>query len=131
LKLVSATASYFANAHLLLVADCVPFAMGDFHQRFLRGHSVAVGCPKLDDTSFYVTKLADILRSNTLAGLTVVHMEVPCCSGLTRIAQEGIARTGRPTSFEDVTISLQGQVKSQQTVAVRAPEASPLAEGGV
>ncbi len=116
LKLVSPTAPYFADADLLLVADCVPFAMGDFHRRFLKDHSVAVGCPKLDDAEFYVEKLADILRHNTVRSLTVVHMEVPCCSGLIRIAREAIACSGRALEFEDVTISLRGDVMQNQTV---------------
>jgi Fe-S-cluster-containing hydrogenase component 2 len=120
LKLVSPTASYFAGSDLLLVADCVPFAMGDFHRRFLKGHSVAVGCPKLDDAGAYVDKLADILRSNTIRSLTVVHMEVPCCSGLTRVAREAILRSGRAIGFEDVTISLRGDVIRSQTVESEA-----------
>jgi Pyruvate/2-oxoacid:ferredoxin oxidoreductase delta subunit len=116
LTLVSPNAPYFADADLLLVADCVPFAMGDFHHQFLRGHSIAVGCPKLDDAASYVTKLTDILRLNTLRSLTVVHMEVPCCSGLTRIAREAVAGAGHPMGFEDVTIGLRGEVKSRRTV---------------
>jgi Pyruvate/2-oxoacid:ferredoxin oxidoreductase delta subunit len=116
LKLVSPTAPYFADADLLLVADCVPFAMGDFHQKYLRGRSVAVGCPKLDDANFYVEKLAQILQANDLRSLTVVHMEVPCCSGLTRVARGAIALSGRAMNFEDVTISIRGEVIRTQMV---------------
>ena len=110
LKLVSPRAPYFANADLLLVADCVPFATGDFHKRFLRDHSVVVGCPKLDNAEFYVEKLAEILKSNRLKSLTVVHMEVPCCFGLSRLAIEAIALSGVEMSFEDVTIGVQGNI---------------------
>ena len=120
LKLVSPAAPYFADSDLLLVADCVPFAMGDFHQRFLKGRSIAVGCPKLDDADFYVDKLADILRNSTVRSLTVVHMEVPCCSGLTRVAREGIARSGRTMGYEDITISLRGDVIGSETVESEA-----------
>ncbi|MFH1370759.1 MAG: 4Fe-4S binding protein [Planctomycetota bacterium] len=116
LKLVSPHAPYFADANLLLVADCVPFAMGDFHNRFLRGHSIVVGCPKLDDARFYIEKLADILQANKIKSLTVVHMEVPCCHGLTRIANEALARTGHKTAFEDVTVDLQGNVAKVEKV---------------
>jgi len=116
LKLVSPTASYFADSDLLLVADCVPFAMGDFHRRFLKGRSIAVGCPKLDDVRFYVEKFAQILHANDLRSLTVVHMEVPCCSGLTRVAREAIALSGKSLSFEDVTISLRGDVLRSEQV---------------
>jgi NAD-dependent dihydropyrimidine dehydrogenase PreA subunit len=116
LKLVSAHAPYFAGADLLLVADCVPFAMGDFHSRFLKGHSIAVGCPKLDDAGFYVDKLADILKANKLKSLSVVHMEVPCCKGLTRIAQEAIVKAGIEMTFEDVTIGLNGSVSKVEKI---------------
>jgi NAD-dependent dihydropyrimidine dehydrogenase PreA subunit len=121
LELVSPAAPYFADADLLLVADCVPFAMGDFHRQFLRDHSVAVGCPKLDDAGFYVDKLADILRSNTVRSLTVVHMEVPCCSGLTRIAREALVRAAAEIPFEDVTIGLRGDVVRREKVNAAAP----------
>jgi Fe-S-cluster-containing hydrogenase component 2 len=116
LKLVPPTAPYFANADLLLVADCVPFAMGDFHSRFLKEHSVVVGCPKLDDAEFYIEKLAKILQANKLSSLTVVHIEVPCCFGLTRIAKDAIVRSGLKMAFEDVTVDLHGSVSKTETV---------------
>jgi len=116
LKLVSPHAPYFADADMLLVADCVPFAMGDFHDRLLKGHSIAVGCPKLDNVDFYIEKLAAILGANKLKSLTVVHMEVPCCSGLLHVARQAIAKNGIEMSFEDVTIDLQGNVSRTQTV---------------
>jgi len=121
LKLVSPHAPYFSDARLLLVADCVPFAMGDFHSRFLRGHSIVVGCPKLDDAHFYIDKLADILRANKLKSLSVVHMEVPCCHGLTRIAQEALEKAGVKMMFEDVTIGLNGGVNKVEQISVNRP----------
>ncbi len=120
LKLVSPNAPYFANADLLLVADCVPFAMGDFHNRFLTGHSIAVGCPKLDDSEFYIDKLAQILKVNRLNSLTVLHMEVPCCSGLTHIARQAIAASGANISFEDITIDLRGNIKETSVCGAKS-----------
>jgi len=119
LKLVSPHAPYFSDAHLLLVADCVPFAVGDFHSRFLRGRSIVVGCPKLDDARFYVEKLADIFRLNKLKSLSVIHMEVPCCHGLTNIAHEALAKAGIEMPFEDVTIDLNGGVGRIEKVPAR------------
>ncbi len=116
LKLVARTAPYFADADLLLVADCVPVAMADFHQKFLKGRAVAMGCPKLDEVQFYVDKLGDILKANTIRTLTVLHMEVPCCSGLTRVAREAIAVSGKDMPFEDVTVGLRGAVTRSETV---------------
>ena len=116
LKLVAVTAPYFKDADLLLVADCVPVAMGDFHQRFLKGRAVAMGCPKLDDGQEYVEKLGHILRANNIQGLTVVHMEVPCCSGMTRIAREAITGSGKAMPFEDITVGLRGDVIRTETI---------------
>jgi Pyruvate/2-oxoacid:ferredoxin oxidoreductase delta subunit len=124
LKLISTTAQCFADADVLLAADCVPVAMGDFHRRFLKGRSVLLGCPKLDDASFYVEKLAEILRANNIRSLTVVHMEVPCCSGLTRIAREAIQRGGKDMGFEDVTISIRGDVIHRESTQVARSTAS-------
>ncbi len=111
LMLVSPQAPYFKNADILLVADCVPFAMGDFHQKFLKDHALAVGCPKLDDTKVYVEKLTEIIQVAQPKSLTVLHMEVPCCSGLNRIAQMALAASGVDTQFDDITITLEGEIR--------------------
>lgn len=110
MMLVSPEAPYFKNADLLWAADCVPFAMADFHQRFLAGRAVAVGCPKLDNVESYIEKLAKIIQNNSLKSLTVVHMEVPCCFGMSHIAKEAIARSGVELTFEDITIDLRGNI---------------------
>jgi NAD-dependent dihydropyrimidine dehydrogenase PreA subunit len=117
LKLVSPQAQCFADADLLLVADCVPFAIGDFHNKFLKEHSVVVGCPKLDNADFYIEKLATILKTNKLKSLTVLHMEVPCCFGLTHIARQAVAKSGIDIAFEDVTIGLDGGVIKRETIS--------------
>ena len=110
LQLVSPMAPYFAGAELVLTADCVPFAMADFHETLLAGRAIAIACPKLDDCTPYVEKLAQLIKHNHLKRLTVVHMEVPCCTGLVRIAQQAMAQAGVEVPFEDITISLQGQI---------------------
>ena len=94
LHLVPPHAPYLKGADLLLVADCVPFAYADFHRRFLDGRPVVIGCPKLDDGQAYVDKLVQIIRHSGLRSITVVHMEVPCCTGLVRIAQAAVAAAG-------------------------------------
>lgn len=116
LKLVSPAAPYFTDADLLLVADCVPFAMGDFHEKFLKNHSVVVGCPKLDDSGFYIDKLGQILTVNNINSLTVVHMEVPCCHGLTQIVRQAISKNKIEMAFEDVTIDLKGNIGRTETL---------------
>jgi Fe-S-cluster-containing hydrogenase component 2 len=118
LKLVSPRAPYFNGADLLLVADCVPFALADFHSRFLSGKPVIIGCPKLDDADFYIDKLTEIIKNSSLNSLTVVHMEVPCCSGLTYIANQAVEAAGVDVSLGDVTITISGEVLEDSKVAV-------------
>jgi len=113
LTLVSPSASYFQDADLLIVADCVPFALADFHKRFLRGKPVIIGCPKLDDADFYVKKMTELLKQSSVKSLTVVHMEVPCCSGMNYIVSRAVAASGKDIPVEDITISIQGEVMEE------------------
>jgi len=111
LKLLNPSAPYFENAHLLIAADCVAFAFGNFHQRFLEGKALVVFCPKLDNAhEEYIDKLARILEQNDIQSLTVVYMEVPCCSATTHIAEQALKRSGKNLVIRDYTISLQGEI---------------------
>lgn len=111
LKLVSPNAPYFNNADFMLVADCVGFAMGDFHEKLLRGKAIAVACPKLDETGGYIEKLAEIIKANDLKSFSVVRMEVPCCGGLLRLAQMAVQQADSHLAVREVVISLDGKVK--------------------
>ena len=111
LYLVNPTASYFANADLLISADCVPFAYGALHPDFLRGKTLVTGCPKFDDVELYAEKLTEIVSANNIKSITVLQMEVPCCSGMQRLAEHAVAASGKRVPIEVVTIGLSGEVK--------------------
>ena len=111
LKLVPTNAPYFQGADLLIVADCIPFAYADFHRDFLKEKAVVVGCPKLDDPRFYVEKLSQILSESSIKSITIAHMEVPCCFGLSNIVQEALRRSGKSVPVEEVTITIGGEKK--------------------
>jgi Pyruvate/2-oxoacid:ferredoxin oxidoreductase delta subunit len=108
LHLLPARAPFFEGADLVLVADCVPFAYANFHEDFLRGNVVAVGCPKLDDARAYVDKVAQILQQSNIRSLKVAYMEVPCCRGLVKVAQQALANSGKSIPFESVMITIAG-----------------------
>ena len=115
LTLVPPNAPFLQDADVLLVADCVPFALADFHQRFLAGgHPVLVACPKLDDTQPYVEKLKAMLEQSSPRSLTIVHMEVPCCSGLCRIVETVLKSSGRAVPVKEVTVSIDGRVIAER-----------------
>ncbi len=113
MSLVGTSAPYFQDADLLLVADCVPFAYPDFHQKFLKGNPVIIGCPKLDDIQFYADKLAELVKVSTVKSLTVVRMEVPCCSGLSKIAHMAIDASEKNIPATDVIIGIKGDIISE------------------
>jgi hypothetical protein len=94
----------------MLVADCVPFAYGNFHPDFLKGKAIAIGCPKLDDVDAYISKATRILESSDIKSLKVVHMEVPCCHGLVHIAREALRQSGKDIPLESVKIGIKGEI---------------------
>lgn len=111
LTLVPAQAPFFEESELLVVADCVPFAYGNFHKDFLGDNSIVVGCPKLDDAEFYSDKLGKIIVQNDLEKIKIVHMEVPCCFGLKNIVEEAVNSSGKDIDVEEVTIRVKGEIK--------------------
>jgi len=111
LTLVSPTAPYFQGADLLITADCVPFAYANYHEDFLKGKALVIGCPKLDDNNFYVQKLTELLSKSDVKSVTVLKMEVPCCGGIAMAAQQALAACGKQIPFTVVTIGIQGDIK--------------------
>jgi ferredoxin len=111
LRLVNPKAPYFQDADLIVVADCVPFVYGNFHHDFLKGKSIVVGCPKLDDVQFYEEKLAEIFCQSKIKSITVVNMEVPCCNGLHYIVKKVVDRSGKNIPVEQVIIGIKGERK--------------------
>jgi Fe-S-cluster-containing hydrogenase component 2 len=111
LSLVPPTAPFLEDSDLLLAADCAPFAYADFHRDFLNGKTLLIGCPKLDDGQAYLEKMTAILRGNNIRSLTVIRMEVPCCSGLVTIAQQALAASGKEIPLETVNIGIKGDRK--------------------
>jgi NAD-dependent dihydropyrimidine dehydrogenase PreA subunit len=112
LALVSPMAPFLKGADILVCADCVPFAIPDFHARYLTGRVVLVGCPKLDDLDSYRERLAQILARAQPRSLTVLRMEVPCCGGIAQAALE--ARGERPIPTEVHIIGVGGAVLEVQ-----------------
>ncbi|HET7824250.1 MAG TPA: ferredoxin, partial [Anaeromyxobacter sp.] len=98
-------------ADLLVAADCVPFAYPRFHDDFLAGRALVVGCPKLDDLQAYIDKLARIFAANDIRSVTVVRMEVPCCGGISMAARRSLAAVSPGVPIRDVVIGVNGAVR--------------------
>jgi hypothetical protein len=109
LRLVPPNAPWFDGADLLVAADCAPFAYAAFHQDFLAGKRLVVGCPKLDDVDEQFRKLSAIVCRGNVKSVTVVKMAVPCCQGIVAAAKAAVDAAGRDVPFRVETIGLRGE----------------------
>jgi len=112
LMLVPERAEYFNRKELLITADCVPIAYPNYHLDLLKGKSVVVGCPKLDNIQYYIEKLTNIIANNDITGVTVAHMEVPCCNGIVMAATQAVANSGKNLRINKVKIMINGEKES-------------------
>jgi ferredoxin len=112
LHLVNPMAAYFDNADLLISADCVPYAFGDFHRHYLKGKIVITLCPKLDNSmDVYLEKLTELFKQKEINSVTVVRMEVPCCGGTKMLVRKAVANAGKDLNIKIDIISLNGEIK--------------------
>ncbi|MBU1473335.1 MAG: 4Fe-4S dicluster domain-containing protein [Acidobacteria bacterium] len=112
LHLISPYAPYFNESDLLIAADCTAFSFGSFHQDLLKGKKLVIACPKLDDTSNYIHKLAELLKNNTIYSLTVAIMQVPCCTGLMHIVQKAVEESGTRIPIKKIVVGIDGAIIS-------------------
>jgi len=111
LQLVNPHAAYFADADLLVTADCVPFAQASFHDHFLRGRVPIIFCPKLDRVAdLYLAKLTAIFKNHAPHSVTVARMEVPCCGGTTELVRQALAQAGVNIPVNEQIVSVHGEI---------------------
>jgi len=117
LHLISALAPYFKKSDLLLAADCTAFSFGNFHNDFLKGKTVVIACPKLDQRQeVYEEKIISLIDDAKINSITVIIMEVPCCSGLLHIAQKAQQKAKRKIPIKCVVISIRGEILQKEWV---------------
>jgi len=117
LHLVPPTAPYYQKADVLLSADCVAYAVADFHKDYLKGKSIAIACPKLDEgLDVYSEKIKSLIDDAKINTLTVMTMQVPCCQGLVAVAQQAAQSASRKIPVKSIVISLSGDVLSEDWI---------------
>jgi len=110
MKLINPTASYLQNADLLIAADCTAYAYGNFHNEFIKDKVTIIACPKLDDNDYNKEKIKEILARNDINSITVVRMEVPCCTGIVSVAKDAMLEAGKIVQYKEVTITTDGRI---------------------
>jgi len=115
LHLISPLAPYYQGADVLLTADCVGYALGDFHREYLKGKSIAIACPKLDEgQDIYQEKIKAWIDEAKINTLTVLIMQVPCCMGLLNLAKEAAQASKRKVPIKYVVVGVQGEIISEE-----------------
>ena len=111
LHLINPLAQFFSGADMLIAADCVAFALGGFHQNYLKGKTLAIACPKLDDNQhIYLQKIKTLIDNARINTITIMIMEVPCCGGLLRMVQSALAEATRKVPLKLVVVSTRGEI---------------------
>ena len=109
IKLLPTQAPFYDGAKLLIAADCTAYAYANMHEDFMKGKITLIGCPKLDMVD-YTEKLTEIIKNNDIKSVTIVRMEVPCCGGLQRAAEQALRNSGKFIPWQVVTISRDGRI---------------------
>jgi ferredoxin len=112
INLIPRQAPFFEKANLLVVADCAPVAYSGLQKDF-PGKRILIGCPKFEDARGYAEKLQDILKLNDIASVTVVHMEVPCCSGLKWAVDKALQTSGKQVPVKRYVMTIGGELNEQ------------------
>jgi len=117
MHLISPNAAHYQGADLLLAADCAAFSLGDFHKDYLKGRTLAIACPKLDEgQEIYLEKLKALIDTAKINTLTVMVMQVPCCSGLLRLARKAVEEADRKIPIKLIVVSIQGEILMEEWV---------------
>ena len=115
MHLINPRAGYFQNADVVLAADCVAYSLGNFHQKYLKGKSLAIACPKLDQgLDIYIEKITSLIDDAQINTLTVMIMQVPCCGGLLQMAQTAIEHALRKVPVKLVVVGIEGEILQEQ-----------------
>ena len=117
MHLINPNAPYFQNSNLVLAADCIAYALGNFHQKYLKGNSLVIACPKLDTgKEMYLEKLKALIDQANVNTITVMIMQVPCCSGLLHMAQEASQSAERNVPVKATVVSLEGEILQEEWI---------------
>jgi Fe-S-cluster-containing hydrogenase component 2 len=115
IRLIPPTAPFLKNADVLVAADCTAVAVPGFQEKYLQNKIVMMGCPKFDDAEGYINKFADIINTADLNSITILIVEVPCCSAMNIIIKRAMDKAGKTVPVEQITVSTRGEELERKT----------------
>lgn len=117
MHLINPNAGYFKGSDLLVAADCTAFSIGGFHNRFIKGKTVVIACPKLDQgTEIYIEKFKSLIDDAKVNTINLMIMEVPCCNGLLQMIKQAIELAERKVPVKLIVVGIQGAILKEEWV---------------
>jgi Pyruvate/2-oxoacid:ferredoxin oxidoreductase delta subunit len=117
MHLISPHAPQYHKSNLLLAADCVSYSVGNFHQDYLREKTLTIACPKLDQNQqIYLDKLVALIDESEIQSISVMVMQVPCCSGLVNLTQAALQKSKKSVPVTLTIVGIRGKILSEQQV---------------
>jgi NAD-dependent dihydropyrimidine dehydrogenase PreA subunit len=111
MHLINPASGQFSGTDFVLTADCVAFALGNFHRKYLKGKTLGIACPKLDSNmEVYRNKLSALIDQSGVNTITVMIMEVPCCGGLLQMAKDAVTNAERKIPLKAVMVGIKGDI---------------------
>lgn len=110
IHLLPLKAEYYNEADLLIAADCSAYAYAGFHEDFIKGKTLAIGCPKLDNSEAYKDKILNIIKNNNIKSISIVYMEVPCCMGLVKLVEKAVEESGKRIPLKMTRVGIKGKI---------------------
>ncbi|MCI5222010.1 MAG: 4Fe-4S ferredoxin [Candidatus Electrothrix sp. AR4] len=114
IRLIPPSAPFLENCDLLIAADCTAVTYGNLQQNFIQGRTVMMGCPKFDDQQLYVDRFTELFKTRKLNSVTILIMEVPCCSAMLQIARKAYDDAETTVPVRQVVVSTQGKIIDEQ-----------------
>jgi NAD-dependent dihydropyrimidine dehydrogenase PreA subunit len=115
LHLISPDAPHYQGSDLLVAADCVAYTHADFHRDYLKDHTLAIACPKLDSNQeIYRDKLVALIDRSQVRSIKVMIMQVPCCGGLLRQVMEAAGQASRKIPVTCVVVGINGGILREE-----------------
>jgi Fe-S-cluster-containing hydrogenase component 2 len=115
IRLIPPAAPFLENSDLLVAADCTAVSYPDVNRNFVKGRVVMMGCPKFDDAPMYVGRFTEIFQQRKINSVTILIMEVPCCSAMLQIIKKARDDAGSSVPVRQVVISTQGNIINDQS----------------
>ena len=107
LKLVPLDSRFLKDADILIASDCTAFVAADFQKKYKKDRVLLIGCPKLDKED-YGQRIAEIVSKNNIRSVSLVRIDIPCCSAMGRMVREGIMLSGKDVPLEVTVLTTDG-----------------------